>query len=129
MTPINWLREDVIRVVHRAQIAEHGGLPGLRSDDGLASALARPRNLYAYDEGASIFRLAAAYSYGISHNHPFADGNKRVAFMAAYVFLSANGWRLIVPEVEVVPVYFDLAAGTLTEAELAIWLEQNARPL
>ena len=81
--------------VHSELLREFGGKPGLRDRGLLESALDRPRNLEAY-EGASIFRLAAAYAFEIIKNHPFIDGNKRVAFFATDVFLRLNGWKLVV---------------------------------
>lgn len=88
-----------------------------------APFLARARNRYGY-EGADIYRLAADYGYGIARNHPFIDGNKRTAFQVMYVFLKVNSWELDAPEPEVVLVMRSLAAGELSEDELAQWLRQ-----
>ncbi len=84
MNELRWLDLQVILSVHDMQIAEHGGLPGIRDSDLLESALARPRQLQAYDSDATLWQMGAAYALGISSNHPFADGNKRTALMAAY---------------------------------------------
>jgi len=128
VTEPDWLVEDVVLALHAELIAEHGGLGGVRDPGLLDSALARPRNMVAYDE-PSLFELAAAYAFAILRNHPFVDGNKRTALMAVYVFLRLNGYRLIAPEVEAVAVLRDLAAGDLDEATLARWIEVNAAPV
>jgi death-on-curing protein len=113
-----WVHRDVLEAVHGALIAEHGGLAGLRDGGLLDSALARPRQIHHYGTG-DLFALAAAYTMGLARNHPFADGNKRVAFVAAYIFLSRNGFSLRLAEAETVIVMNRVAAGTLDEAELA----------
>jgi len=112
--------------MHSELIAEHGGRAGVRDDGLLSSALARPRNKRVYGAPSSIFGLAAAYGYAIVRNHPFVDGNKRVAFSAMYVFLEMNGYLLEASEVEVVDVMLRLAAGKLEEMDLADWLRRNS---
>lgn len=106
-------------------LARFGGPPGIRDVGLLESALNCLRQIRAYGQ-PNIFDLAAPYAHGIVRNHPFVDGNKRTAFMAAYVFLAANGYRLTCPEAEAVVFVRDLAAGTLAEAEFAVWLARNA---
>src|SRR5262245_50766731 len=96
-----WLRADVVLAIQDLLIREHGGAPGIRDAGLLASALARPRHLSFYLR-KNLFELAAAYSAAIVRNHPFIDGNKRVAFAAAYVFLRDNGYELVADESEVV---------------------------
>ncbi len=113
-----WVHRDVLEAVHGALIAEHGGLAGLRDGGLLDSALARPRQIHNYGTD-DLFALAAAYTMGLARNHPFADGNKRVALIAAYIFLSRNGFSLLLPEAETVIVMNRVAAGTLDETELA----------
>lgn len=103
----------------------HGGLRGLRDEVGLESALARPRQQFAYDTTTDVAALAAAYGFGIARNHPFNDGNKRVAFVVMGVFLGLNGSAIEAPETEVVSIMLDLAAGALTEEELADWLRSR----
>jgi len=103
-------------------ITTHGGLPGLRDEQLLESAIARPKQILAYDGNADIVVLAAAYAYGLARNHPFNDGNKRVAFMSMAVFAELNGLEFDAPEAEVVDVMLRLAAGGLEEAQLAEWL-------
>jgi death-on-curing protein len=122
-TPI-WVPRTVICAIHQQLLARFGGLSGIRDEALLESALARPENLLAYGE-PSLFELATAYAHGIMKNHPFLDGNKRIGFMAAYVFLGANGLTLAVPEEEVVAQTLALAASECTEAEYAAWLESS----
>ncbi len=124
----NWLSETGVRAIHSALIAQHGGAEGVRDANLLDSALARPRNALAYAE-PTLFDLAAAYAYGIARNHPFVDGNKRTALMAAYVFLRRNGYRLIAPEPEAVVIMRELASGEIDEAELAAWIAANVERL
>jgi len=113
--------------MHAAMIAEHGGRPGIRDNGLLSAALARPRNRRAYGASATLFDLAAAYGFAIAKDHPFLDGNKRVALMVMYVFLEVNGYRLDAPEVEAVDVMLNLASGEMTEDDLALWLKTNSR--
>ncbi len=114
--------------MHAAMIAEHGGRSGIRDIGLLSAALARPRNRRAYGVSAALFDLAAAYGFAIVKDHPFIDGNKRVVLMVMYVFLDMNGYGLDASEVEAVDVMLNLAAGELTEKELALWIEENSRP-
>lgn len=117
-----WVLPEVVSAIHQMLIAEHGGLPGIRDQGLLDSALARPRQQAAYGKKNSVFQLAAAYSYGLARNHPYADGNKRIALTVAAVFLEINGHSLNAPETEAVIVYQKLADGTLTEEALAEWI-------
>ena len=121
MTKPRWLDLQVILSVHDIQIAEHGGLAGIRDSDLLKSALARPRQLHAYNPDATLWQMGAAYAVGISSNHPFTDGNKRTALMAAYIFLLDNGWELNAPEVEAALVFEQVANNLLSEEQLADW--------
>ena len=104
-----------------------GGLEGIREEALLDSALHRPQHLFRYGS-PSLFEMAAAYAVGIVKNHPFIDGNKRAGFMAAYIFLGANGEFLDAPEVEAVDRTLALAAGAIGEAEYAVWLEASCKP-
>jgi len=121
-----WLERFDVEAFHAMQVAEFGGLDGLRDAGGLESALARPRNLVAYGK-PSAFDLAAAYAFGIAKNHPFVDGNKRTAFVASAVFLELNGYELQASEEDVVLTFLALAAGEMSEARLAKWFAANAR--
>jgi death-on-curing protein len=119
-----WVREDVAFAIHDRQLAEHGGPEGVRDPAALESALARPRNLAAY-ERPDAAALAAAYAYGLARNRPFADGNKRTAWVVARVFLAINGHRLEIDPPDAVRTIEALAAGTLSETELATWFRQR----
>ena len=121
-----WLRLEAILAAHDEQLAEHGGGAGIRDQGLLESALARPLNVRAYGE-PSLARFAAAYAFGIAKNHPFVDGNKRAALVAAELFLVVNGFDLIADDVEVVTVFLALAAGEVSEEELAAWIDRNSR--
>ena len=124
---MKWLRTDVVLAIHNAQIAEHGGDAGVRDIGLLESALARPRNVHAYDESADIARIAAAYGFGIAKNHPFTDGNKRTALAATRTFLLLNGYSLDATQREKYLTFLALAEGSLSEDELADWLGERIR--
>ena len=121
-----WLDAADVVAYHAEQIVEHGGSAGLRDRGLLESALARPRNQASYGE-PSAFDFAAAYAFGIAKNHPFVDGNKRVALVTSVTFLELNGWRFLATEEEAAVAFLDLAGGRLTERELSRWLETNCR--
>ncbi len=123
------MQRFVVDLIHQDQIQEHGGRRGVRDETLIESAMARPRNLWAYEDDKDLADLAAAYGYGLANNHGFVDGNKRVAFMAVYTFLGQNGLDLDADEAEVVAVMLELASGTLSETDLADWIRQNMRPL
>lgn len=116
-----WIAPDVLRVVHAEQLAEHGGLPGVRDTNGLASATARAENLAHYGSPDAA-DLAAAYGFGIARNHPFIDGNKRTAFVAMELFLLCNGFELTASDAECVLTMLGVAAGDLPEADFAAWI-------
>jgi death on curing protein len=117
-----WLLPEVVLAIHGRQIAEHGGDPGVRDVGLFESALSRPKNLLAYGEPApDIAALAAAYAFGLSKNHPFIDGNKRVAYVAARTFLLLNGWDISAAPEEKYLTMLSLAEGSLSEEELADW--------
>lgn len=127
MNEPEWLREDVVIAVQQGLISLFGGLEGVRDAGLLASALDRPRNLFHYEQ-ADLFRLAAGYGYGLSANHCFMDGNKRIAATATILFLELNGFRFEAPEAELVAVFLALASGDLTEEELAAWVRDYCSP-
>lgn len=104
----------------------HGGMPGLRDDTSLESALARPRQLLSYKPDADLPALAAAYGYGLARNHPYNDGNKRVAFVVMAVFLGLNGLEFTASEADVVTAIIALAAGELDEETLADWIRLHS---
>jgi death on curing protein len=115
----------MVLAFHSSQIREHGGSLGLRDRGLLESALDRPRNKRHYEPETLLVELAAAYGFGIARNHPFVDGNKRVAFQAMYAFLRLNGCVIEADEPEVVRVILALAAGELEESGLADWLASH----
>ena len=119
-----WIDSAVIHAVHEEQLAEHGGGSGVRDENLLASALARPQQLAHYGE-PDLADLAAAYAFGIARNHPFIDGNKRTAFVACELFLLLNGAELTAPDADCVLTMLALAAGQLDEAAFAGWVRTH----
>jgi len=117
-----WVPRLVLDAVHLDQLREHGGLPGVRDEHVLESALARPHQKWAYDRKADLAVRAAAYGFGIATSHPYNDGNKRTAFLAMAVFLGLNRREIEATEPEVVTVMVGLAGGQVTERALAGWL-------
>jgi death-on-curing protein len=126
VTEPEWLSRALILAIHDEQLAEHGGLSGVRDAGLLDSALARPQNRHAYDSEADLTALAAAYAFGIARNHPFIDGNKRTAFVAAELFLALNGVTLLASDEECVILMLRLAAGEVDENELTEWLSAHS---
>jgi death-on-curing protein len=125
MEPI-WIQQQVVIAAHEESLAEHGGPPGIRDLGMLESALARPKNLYAYSETEpSLHRMAAAYAFGITANHPFVDGNKRTALIASITFLKLNGLQVTAEKADRYLTFYGLAAGTVSEEELAAWFARN----
>ena len=116
-----WLATEVAEAAHAEQLAEHGGPAGVRDAGALDSAMMRPRNLALYGE-PDIAALAAAYGFGIARNHPFVDGNKRTAAVIMETFLVLNGHALTASDAELVVAILALAAGELSEDELADWV-------
>lgn len=119
-----WLTRALLEAIHDEQLREHGGSSGVRDEGLLESAMNRPRNKHAYGED-ELGMLAAAYAFGIARNHAFVDGNKRTAFVAAALFRAMNGRDLQAPEPEVVDVMTRLAAGKITEAAFAAWIDRH----
>jgi death-on-curing protein len=119
-----WLDSRIAYAVHDRQLAEHGGGVGLRDAGALESALARPINRWNYGEDERVV-LAAAYAFGIERNHPFVDGNKRTAWIMARLFLLANGIEIAFDKVDATNTVIALAAGELSEDELADWFRQR----
>jgi death-on-curing protein len=119
---IVWLSEATLIAIHHRQIAEHGGAEGVRDLGLLQSALARPRNILSYGETSDLATLAAAYAFGIARDHPFMDGNKRAALVAARTFLILNGGNLNATQDDKYLTFMKLAEGTIGEPELAEWI-------
>lgn len=124
MTSWRWVGASLVYAIHDRQLAEHGGLDGMRDQGAVESALARPQHLAVYGE-TDAAELAASYAYGIARNHGFADGNKRTAWVVARVFLADNGFRLRFDKLEAIRTMEAVAAGTLGEADLAAWFRGN----
>jgi death on curing protein len=129
---IDWLIGADVLAIHDQLIAEHGGADGIRDINLLASALARPQQLFAYGQPEpDMAALAAAYAFGIAKNHAFVDGNKRTSAVVTEAFLRLNGLGLTATDIEIVQTWSDLGAGLITEPELIDWLRQkivNVRP-
>lgn len=124
-----WVAENAVYAVHDEQIAEHGGLAGVRDKALLLSALARPQHLEAYGS-PDVADLAAAYAVGIARNHPFLDGNKRAAIVvAAGLFLPLNGYEIVADNREIVRVMLAVAEGLMDDAELAAWFRTYMKAL
>ncbi len=121
-----WFSRDEVLALHDLMLADYGGLGGVRDDNMLESALAKPRQLYHYGK-PSLAEMAAAYAAGVVKNHPFLDGNKRTGFMLGAAFLERNGREFTATEVDATLKTLALAAGAMTEAEYADWLAANSR--
>jgi death on curing protein len=125
-----WLDAHDVCVIHGEIIAESGGDSGILNEGALESTLNKPINLYHYGDDVTLYKLAASYGYGLVKNHCFVDGNKRIALIAVYTFLSVNGIELIASEVDAASFFLDLAASRETQAEsmekLADWLQRNS---
>jgi death-on-curing protein len=120
-----WISKSTVLAIHDEQLAEHGGLSGIRDENGIEAALARPLNLLAY-ENPDIFDLAAAYACGFTQRQYFNDGNKRVSAVVTELFLDLNGHALVADDAEFVEVWLALSSNEMTEAELAAWLRERA---
>ena len=121
-----WLGRVVVDAIHDDQLREHGGLPGIRDENLLESALARPQQKWQYSDRVDVPSLAAAYAFGLSRNHPYRDGNKRVSFLAMVTFLGLNGYELEASDADVVAAFVTLAAGRMSEDDLGDWIRKHA---
>jgi death-on-curing protein len=121
-----WLTADDAVLFHGQLIAAFGGAPGIRDQSLLESAMSRPRHVFTY-ESQDLAVLAGTYAHGIAKNHPFVDGNKRVAFVLARVFLGLNGVQFDPPEAEAVVMVEGLASSQVSEADFAIWLRKHSQ--
>ena len=124
MSEFVWVTRDIAEAVHDRQLAEHGGSTGIRDVGMLESALVRPQNLLHYGE-PDLAAMAAAYAFGIARNHPFVDGNKRTAWVAARLFLRLNDGQLSFDKAEATVMMQQLAAGELTEVQIAAWFRKR----
>jgi death on curing protein len=119
-----WIALEVAIAAHAEQLAEHGGGDGVRDHGLLESAMARPQNLAQYGE-PDLAELAAAYAFGIAHNHPFVDGNKGTAVVVSETFVVLNGGSLAASDAELVVAFLSLAAGELSEGEITDWFREH----
>ena len=122
----SWLTRVVVDAVHHDQLREHGGLPGIRDENVLESALARPQQKWHYADNTDVPMLAAAYAFGLVKNHRYRDGNKRIGFLAMVTFLGMNGDELEATDAEVVAEILALADGSVSEDALADWIRQHS---
>ena len=122
--PPKWLTYEQVVAIHSRQLRRFGGSAGLRDDGLLRSALERPVNKWHYEQ-AELAVLAAAYAFGLAKNHPFVDGNKRIAFMTMMIFLRRNGIRFAPHQAHATKMMLALAAGEVSEASLARWIRDN----
>lgn len=123
-----WLDRPILEALHADQVMEHGGSLGVRDHGLLESALARPQQKWHYGPHTDLATLSAAYAFGLAKNHPFIDGNKRAALVAAYTFLAINGFELEAPEAETVTMILGTADGSLSEDDLADWIRSHLIP-
>lgn len=123
-----WLSRMVIDAIHGDQVREHGGLPGVRDENVLESALARPQQQWHYGRVTDVPGLAAAYAFGFVRNHPYRDGNKRIGFLAMVTFLGVNAHAFEATDTDVVTEFVALAAGRVSEDELADWIRNRSSP-
>lgn len=121
MKPWRWITSSVVYAIHDRQLAEHGGLDGIRDEGAIESALSRPKNLVQYAPDTDAAALAASYAFSIARTHGFADGNKRTAWVVARLFLVDNKYQLSFEPGDVIRIIESVAAGTTTEAKLAEW--------
>ena len=113
-------------IAHDAELAAHGGSEGIRDPGLLESALARAKNIWNYaDSPPPLNRLAAAYAFGISANHPFVDGNKRTALVVSFAFCEVNGLEMTAAQEDAYLTFLALAAGEISEDQLADWFARN----
>jgi len=121
-----WIERQALQLLHGAALARFGGLPGIRDEGMLESALTRPKNNFHYDAASDLAVLAAAYAFGLARDHPFTDGNKRAAFLACGLFLELNGRTLTASPLDAYAAVVALADGTLGEAEFAQWVRTHS---
>lgn len=122
-----WISKDALLILHDRSIALHGGAPGLRDEGLLDSALGRPRNHFHYEAVTDLCALAATYLVGLAGNHPFVDGNKRAAFLAAGLFLRLNGLSLTATQPAAARTVFEVAAGRRDISAIADWIRANSK--
>ena len=122
-----WVSKKALLLLHEESLATFGGPSGLRDEGLLDSALARPHNTHAYNPESTFADLAAAYGFGLTKNHAFVDGNKRVAFLSIGLFLAINGLTLLANQVDAIETMLAVASGNLDERGLAVWINRNSK--
>ena len=122
---LRWVDKRAVVLLHRESLAEHGGAEGMRDEGALDSALARPQFLEYYESVTDVPRLAACYGWGLAQNHPFVDGNKRMAFLAVGLFLGLNGFDLVADERDSIETILGVAGGAISEEQFADWIARN----
>ncbi len=127
MSQVRFITLAQAKAIHVQQLALFGGTTGFIDEGRLESALYRPTNIANYNQGASLYELAAALGYAIAINHPFVDGNKRTALIVMAVFLEINGVRFVAAEVEVVKIMLNIAKSEVSETDLTAWLQINCQ--
>jgi death-on-curing protein len=127
MNQPRWISRKAFLYLHSSSLATFGGSTGIRDEGLLDSALARPQNRFHYASDSDLSGLAAAYGFGIAKNHRFVDGNKRAAFQSVGLFLSLNGYELIVDQLDAIQIMLSLAAGELSEEEFAVWIRNHTK--
>ncbi len=120
-----WLSKKALLFLHEESIAAFGGSPGIRDEGLFDSALARPKNRFAYAPESTLAELAASYCFGLVNNHAFVDGNKRVGFLSIGVFLSINGYKLVADQLDAIQMILNVASGDINEEQLGAWIMQN----
>jgi death-on-curing protein len=126
-TPWVWIASEVLYAVHDEQLAEHGGLAGLRDANAFESAIARAQQLAHYGT-PDVAAMAAAYGFGIARNHPFSDGNTRTAFVAVELFLALNGYELVATDADCILTMLGVAAGDTDDIAFAQWIREHIEP-
>ena len=121
-----WILDELVLSLHQILLAEHGGDSGIRDRSLLESALYRPKQRFQYESNTSLFQLASSYSFGLAKNHPFIDGNKRIALAVGGTFLEINGYSLNASEPEAVIMFEKLASGSVEEDELSAWFKKHS---
>jgi death-on-curing protein len=124
-----WLDRQSVILLQAESLAQHGGSSGIRDAGLLLSALARPLNKWNYNCDADLATLGAGYGFGLARNHPFVDGNKRIAFIATALFLRLNGYRLSSDPLDEIQTMLSLAAGELSEEEFAAWIRNHTNSM
>jgi len=120
-----WLTRLIVDAIHTDVLREHGGLVGIRDENALEAALARPQQRWHYSQDVDLAAVAAAYAFGFVRNHPYRDGNKRIGFLASVTFLGINGFDFDAPESEVVAEIVSLADGQRSEEQIAAWIRAH----